>query len=49
MMAEELKLKNERINEFKEGIQTLESGIGEKNSRKGELAKAYEERKKEIE
>jgi len=49
MMAEELRTKAGRVEQLREDIQVLESGIGEKDSRKSELAKAYEEKKKEVE
>lgn len=48
-MAEELRTKAERVEQLKDDIQALESGIGEKDSRKSELTKAYEDKKTEVE
>eukprot|EP01022_Parablepharisma_sp_SALTPOND_P018924 TRINITY_DN315_c0_g1_i1.p1 TRINITY_DN315_c0_g1~~TRINITY_DN315_c0_g1_i1.p1 ORF type:complete len:1270 (+),score=220.97 TRINITY_DN315_c0_g1_i1:2620-6429(+) len=49
MLSEELRDKVERIGTLKDGIQALRVGIDEKCTRKEELAKMYEEKRKEIE
>jgi len=49
MINEEFQLKANQLENIKDGIQALKVDINEKNTRKEELIKIYEEKKREIE